>query len=119
MAEEKQAKKVYTLEEIKFNEENKTMAILSCIPLIGLIMFFVEKKDLFVRYIGAQYGIIFISGFALPIFGVIPVLGWLIIALYWPVVLIFIILGIVKISKGERYDLPLISGLALKLMGSM
>jgi uncharacterized membrane protein len=32
--------------------------------------------------------------------------------------MLFIILGMVKASKGERFDVPLISGLALKLMGS-
>jgi hypothetical protein len=48
MAEEKKAKKVYSLNEIKFNEKNKVMAMLSCIPIVGLVMLFVEKKDLFV-----------------------------------------------------------------------
>lgn len=46
MAEEKKAKKIYTLEEIKFNEKNKAIAMLSCIPIVGLIMLFVEKEDL-------------------------------------------------------------------------
>jgi hypothetical protein len=36
MAEEKQAKKVFTLEEIRFNEENKTYGYFSLFPFVGL-----------------------------------------------------------------------------------
>jgi len=43
----------------------------------------------------------------------VPVIGWLIA----PVTLILIIVGIVKSSQGERFDIPLISDLALKVMG--
>lgn len=114
MAEEKQAKKVYTLEEIKFNEANKVMAILACIPLIGLILFFVEKEDKFVRYMGAQFAIIWAVG----ILSWIPFVGpiFAIIALF--VNPILIIVGMVKVSKGERFDIPIVSPWALKLMGA-
>jgi uncharacterized membrane protein len=113
MAEEKQAKKVYTLEEIKFNEVNKVMAILACFPLIGLILFFVEKEDKFVRYIGAQFVIL---GVISMFIGIIPVIGWL---LAGPVMWVLIIIGMVKASKGERFDIPVVSEWALKLMGSL
>jgi uncharacterized membrane protein len=113
MAEAKDAKKVYTLEEIKFNEENKTMAILSCIPLIGLIMMFVEKDDQFVRYMGAQYTLVG----ALELVAIIPVLGWIIAPLIMPVIVVLMIIGMVKVSKGERFDVPVFSNWALKLMG--
>jgi uncharacterized membrane protein len=113
MAEEKQAKKVYTLEEIKFNEANKVMAILACFPLIGLILFFVEKEDKFVRYIGAQFVILAVVSMFI---GIIPVIGWL---LAGPVMWVLIIIGMVKASKGERFDIPVVSEWALKLMGSL
>ncbi|NLZ24417.1 DUF4870 domain-containing protein [Candidatus Dojkabacteria bacterium] len=115
MAEEKKAKKVYTLEEIKFKEENKVMAILACIPVVGLILFFVEKEDQFVRYMGAQYMLL---GAAQLILSIIPVIGWALSGIIGLVVVIFIIMGIVKVAKGERYDLPGLSALALKVMSS-
>jgi uncharacterized membrane protein len=105
MAEEKKAKKVYTLEEIKFNEANKTMAIVACIPLVGLILMFTEKEDQFVRYMGAQYTVL--AGIQL----IAPLLSILSIVL--------IIVGMVKVSQGERFDIPMLSGWALKLMGSI
>jgi uncharacterized membrane protein len=111
MAEEKQAKKVFTLEEIRFNEENKVMAILACFPIIGLILLFVEKNDQFVRYMGAQFAIL---GVVSMVVAVIPVIGWL---LAGPVMWILIIVGMVKASKGERFDVPMVSEWALKLMG--
>lgn len=115
MAEEKQAKKVYTLEEIKFNEANKVMAILACIPLVGLILFFVEKEDKFVRYMGAQFTILGIVSF---IISIIPIIGWLLATPVMILMWVVIILGMVKASKGERFDIPIVSPWALKLMGA-
>jgi len=115
MAEEKQAKKVYTLEEIKFNEANKVMAILACIPLVGLILFFVEKEDKFVRYMGAQFTILGAVSF---IISIIPAIGWVIATPVMILMWVVIIIAMVKASKGERFDVPVVSGWALKLMGA-
>jgi uncharacterized membrane protein len=113
MAEEKQAKKVFTLEEIRFNEENKVMAILACFPLIGLILLFVEKNDQFVRYMGAQFALV---GAIQLVLGIIPLIGWVLSVPLMIIVWILIIVGMVKASKGERFDVPMVSGWALKLM---
>lgn len=109
MAETKKAKKVYTLGDIKFNEANKAMAIIAWFPIIGLILLLVEKKDDFVRYNGAQATLIGIA----EMFAWIPFIGWLIA----PVGLVLMIVGMVKSASGERFDIPVLSDLALKIMG--
>lgn len=109
MAETKAAKKVYSLNEIKYNEVNKATAILAWIPIVGFILLLVEKDDNFVKYNGAQSSILGL----LEMIAWVPVIGWLIA----PVTLILIIVGMVKSSQGERFDIPLISDLALKVMG--
>lgn len=122
MAEEtkkKDAKKVYTLDEIKFNEANKTMAILACIPIVGLVLLFVEKDDKFVRYMAAQSTIGGAISVISPILVLIPILGALIVWLYSIALLVMVIMGMVKASQGERFDFPIISGFALKLMGAI
>ncbi len=125
MAEEttsKKAEKVYTLEDIKFNEANKTMAILACIPIIGLVLLFTEKEDKFVRYMGAQFTIAGAVSIALGVLMIIPVLGVLIGIVNWlfgMAVFVMMIVSMVKASKGERFDLPVISGFALKLMAKI
>ncbi len=112
MAEEKKAKKVYTLEEIKYNEANKAMAILACIPIVGLILMFVEKDDNFVRYMGAQFTLV---GAVEIVLMWIPFVNFIVA----PLALVLIIVGMVKAAKGERFDVPLLSGLALKMMGAI
>ncbi|MDD4381871.1 MAG: hypothetical protein PHE21_00810 [Candidatus Dojkabacteria bacterium] len=112
MAEEKKAKKVYTLEEIKYNEANKAMAILACIPIVGLILMFVEKNDNFVRYMGAQFTLV---GAVEIILLWIPFVNFIV----GPLALVLIIVGMVKAAKGERFDVPLLSDLALKMMGAI
>lgn len=114
MAEEKTAKKIYSLEEIKFNEKNKAMAMLSCIPIVGLIMIFVEKKDQFVRYHAAQFAIFNITF----VIGIVPIIGWILTPLIGFLALIAFIMALVKINSGERFDVPVLSGWALKIMSA-
>lgn len=111
MAEEKKAKKIFTLEEIKFNEANKAMSILACIPLVGLILLFVEKEDKFVRYMGAQFALVG----AVQLFTWVPIVGWIL----GPLGLVLIIVGMIKAYQGQRFDVPLLSELALKLMAAI
>jgi uncharacterized membrane protein len=118
----KSAKKVYTLEDIQFNEANKTTAILACIPIVGLILLFTEKDDKFVRYMGAQSTIGAAVSLVLAILMIVPVINVLIAILlyiYDIALFIMIIIAMVKTSKGERFDFPVISKYALKLMGSI
>jgi uncharacterized membrane protein len=125
MAEEatqKNAKKVYTLEDIQFNEANKTMAILACIPVVGLILLFTEKDDKFVRYMGAQSTVGGAVSLALSVLMVIPILGILVGIVNWlygMALFVMVIVAMVKVSKGERFDFPVLSGFALKLMASV
>ncbi len=111
MAEEKKAKKVYTLDGIKFNSQNQWMAVLACIPIVGLILMLVEKEDEFVKYMGAQFTLVGV----LQLFSWVPIIGWLMA----PLTLVLIIVGMVKSYKGERFDIPVISGLALKLLSAI
>ena len=111
MAEEKKAKKIFTLGEIKYNEKNQWMGVLACIPIVGLILMFVEKDDNFVRYMGAQYTLVGVLQF----FSWVPIIGWLLA----PLTVVLIIVGMVKAYKGERFDVPVISDLGLKLLSAI
>jgi len=121
-ATKKTGEKVYNLEDIKFNEANKTMAILACIPIVGLVLLFTEKDDKFVRYMGAQFTLGAAVSLGLSVLIIIPLLGILIGIFAWlynMALFVMMIIAMVKVSKGERFDLPVISGYALKLMGKI
>ncbi len=122
----KEAKLQVKFDDIKFNEENKMKAILACIPIVGLILLFVEKDDQFVRYYGAQYTIVGAVGMVLPIVmaivAIVPVIGWVIACLSPLVglaVLVVIIMGMVKANNGEKFQIPMIHEYALKLMAAV
>ena len=121
-ATKKGAEKVYNLEDIKFNEANKTMAILACIPLVGLVLLFTEKDDKFVRYMGAQFTVGAAVSLVLSVLVIIPLLGVLIGIIAWlygMALFVMMIIAMVKVSKGERFDLPVLSGFGLKLMAKI
>lgn len=123
----KEAVRQVSLNDIKFNKDNAMMAAVSCIPVVGAVVFFIEKKDLFVRYYAAQYGLLFVAGLAFSvvsvILGMIPVInvifGILSICLS-PILIIgsfvLVIMGAMKAYKGERYDVPVLSKYALQIM---
>lgn len=126
----KEATRVVELTDIKFKEENALLAAASCIPLVGAIVFFIEKDDLFVRYYAAQFGVLFVLGLALgiimPILAVIPVINiivGLVAVCLTPLLglgtFILMIVAGMKAYKGERFDIPVLSGLALKVMNKM
>jgi uncharacterized membrane protein len=122
----KEAKLQVKFEDIKFNEENKVKAILACIPIVGLILLFVEKEDQFVRYYAAQYTIVGAIGMVLPIvvgiIAIVPVIGW-IIACLSPLVglaiLVLVIMGMVKANNGEKFQIPMVHEYAMKLMAAV
>ena len=121
-ATKKGAEKVYNLEDIKFNEANKTMAILACIPLVGFVLLFTEKDDKFVRYMGAQFTVGAAVSLVLSVLVIIPLLGVLIGIIAWlygMALFVMMIIAMVKVSKGERFDLPVLSGFGLKLMAKI
>lgn len=121
-SEAKEAKRVVTLEDIKFKEENAMLAAASCIPLVGAIVFFIEKDDLFVKYYAAQFGVLFVGGLIYGALAIIPVIN-IIAACLSPLVglasFILMIVAAMKAYKGERFDIPVLSGLALKAMNQM
>jgi uncharacterized membrane protein len=114
MAEEatpKSGKKVYSVEDIQVTEENKLKAALAAIPIVGLILLLIEKDDKFVRYNGAQ-AVILSIGYFISWF---PIIGWLLgLAVSIALLVLF-----VKALMGKRFDVPGISGLALKLMAAI
>ncbi|HRI05959.1 MAG TPA: DUF4870 domain-containing protein [Candidatus Dojkabacteria bacterium] len=123
----KEAVRQVSLNDIKFNKDNAVMAAVSCIPIVGAVVFFIEKKDLFVRYYAAQYGLLFVAGLALSVvamvLSMIPVINVVfgIVSLcLTPIVaigsLVLVIMGAMKAYKGERYDVPVLSKYALEVM---
>lgn len=122
----KEAKLQVKFEDIKFNEENKVKAILACIPIVGLILLFVEKDDQFVRYYGAQYTIVGAVGMVLPIvmgiIAIIPVIGW-ILACLSPLVglaiMVLVVMGMIKANSGEKFQIPMVNEYAIKLMNAV
>jgi uncharacterized membrane protein len=105
-------------------------AALACIPLVGgLIFWFLEKHDKFVRFYAMQ-SIIFgagwllfniISRFVFEIFGSIPALGAVLVFL-WAIMqalvhlgfLVIMVIAMIKAFSGSRWDIPYVGPMARK-----
>jgi len=108
-------------------------AALACIPLVGgLIFWFLEKHDNFVRFYAMQ-SIIFgaawllfniISRVVFDIFGSIPALGAVLVFL-WAIIqalvhlgfLVIMVIAMIKAFSGSRWDIPYVGPMARKYTG--
>jgi uncharacterized membrane protein len=94
-------------------EGKNPMAFLAYLWILILIPFFTDaKNDPFVKY-HLQQGIVLIIfdavGWFLGFFiGWIPLIGGLIIGLWWLASLILVIIGLVNVANGKEQELPFI-----------
>src|SRR5690554_6525765 len=85
-------------------EEGKTTAIIAYITIIGLIVAFImntEKKNSFAAFHIRQCLGIALTGLALGIINVIPILGWLISIFGSLFILVLWIMGLVSALNGQ------------------
>lgn len=91
--------------------EGKTMATIAYITVIGLIIAFVtnsDKKNTFVSFHLRQSLGLFVTGLALGIIGMIPILGWIINILGIFVLIYMWIMGLISAINGKEKTVPLL-----------
>ncbi len=89
--------------------EGKNIAIIAYITIIGLIIAFVmnnEKKESFASYHIKQSLGLALTGLALGIIGMIPILGWLINIVGIFVLLYMWIVGLMNAINGNEKPVP-------------
>jgi uncharacterized membrane protein len=81
----------------------------------GLIFYFVEKDNKYVRFHAMQSIIVFLALFvAQIILGMIPVLGWVLSFFIWLGGFILWIILMIKAYQGEYFKLPIAGDIAEK-----
>lgn len=91
--------------------EGKTIAIVSYITLIGLIIAFImnnDKKNSFASYHIRQSLGLGIFAIALMILSLIPYIGWIIYIVGVLLLLVLWILGLINAANGEEKPLPIV-----------
>mgnify|MGYP003634795031 CR=1 FL=1 len=89
--------------------EGKNIAIIAYITFIGLIIAFVmnnDKKDVFAAYHIKQALGLALTGLALGVIGMIPILGWIINILGIFVLLYMWIIGLMNAINGKESTVP-------------
>ncbi|MCK0157035.1 hypothetical protein MWU65_07570 [Cellulophaga sp. F20128] len=89
--------------------DGKNIAIIAYITLIGLIIAFVmnnDKKNDFAKYHIMQSLGLAVTGLALGIVGLIPILGWIINVLGIFVLLYMWVIGLMNAINGKEKEVP-------------
>ena len=95
--------------DISIANEGKNIAMIAYITIIGLIIAFVmnnEKKNEFARFHIKQSLGLALTGLALGIIGMIPILGWIINILGIFVLLYMWIVGLMNAINGKQNTVP-------------
>ena len=91
--------------------ENKNIAIIAYLTIIGLVIAFVmnnEKKDAFASYHIKQSLGLGLTSFALGVVGIIPILGWLISIFGFFAILYMWIVGLMNAINGKEEVVPIL-----------
>src|SRR5262249_33502834 len=98
-------------------DEDKTVAIIAYLTLIGfiiaLVMFGSKKPKLGAFHLRQTLGFV-VTGFAVGIVGVIPILGWLLLILAMPCFFVLWIMGIISAVNGQLKPVPVVGPLYQK-----
>ncbi|WP_458627626.1 DUF4870 domain-containing protein [Winogradskyella sp. PC D3.3] len=93
------------------SSEGKTIAIIAYLTIIGLIIAFVmnnDKKDDFAKYHITQSLGLAITGLALGIIGLVPIIGWLINIIGIFILLYMWIMGFINAINEKEKPVPLL-----------
>lgn len=91
------------------SSEEKNIAVISYITLIGLIIAFVmnnDKKQAFPSYHIKQSLGLGLTGLALGVVGMIPILGWIVSFLGMFIMLYLWIVGLLNAINGKQKPVP-------------
>jgi len=100
-----------TLQEQEHINSGKTIAIISYLTFIGLIIAFVmnnEKKESFASFHIRQSLGLALFGFSLSFIMIIPILGWIIGFVGFFVLLFLWIVGIINAANGKEKSVPIL-----------
>ena len=101
--------------------DKNTMAIFAYLSVLIIIPFLTDAKDVpFVKY-HIKQGLVLlifevIGWFANVVLVWIPVIGWLIMLLWWIASIVFIIIGIMNVLNGAEKELPWIGQYAKRFV---
>ncbi|HEY4300494.1 MAG TPA: hypothetical protein VGM73_06465 [Candidatus Didemnitutus sp.] len=97
--------------------EDKTVAIIAYLTIIGfiiaLVMFSSKKTALGGFHLRQTLGFV-VTGFAVGVICVIPILGWLIAILAMPCFFVLWILGLIAAVNGQMKPVPVVGPLYQK-----
>ncbi len=100
-----------TLQGQEYTNSGKTIAIISYLTFIGLIIAFVmnnEKKESFASFHIRQSLGLALFGFSLSFIMIIPILGWIIGFLGFFLLLFLWIVGIINAANGKEKSVPML-----------
>jgi uncharacterized membrane protein len=87
--------------------ENNIYAALSYVSVLGVVMYLVKKDSKFVQEHAKQGVILFVAEIVIYIVGLVPVIGWFIVAPIGNILtLIAAIVAFIKAIQGEFWEIP-------------
>jgi uncharacterized membrane protein len=101
--------------------EDKTVAILSYITIIGFIVAIVmhgnKKTKLGAFHLRQALGIV-VSGFCIGFIGIIPILGWIVLVIGMILLAVVWLMGLIAAATGQMKPAPLLGKYYQKWFGT-
>ena len=88
------------------------MAALAYLGILIIVPLLTTKDDPFVKFHIKQGLVLIISAIVLMAVRWVPFIGWMLAMFIYPIILIFVILGIINATTGKTKELPIIGKFA-------
>ena len=96
-------------------QEGKVFAVLGYLGMLCLTPLLAKKDNPFALFHAKQGLVLLIAEVAVSVVLVIPVLGWIVAVIGYPVLLVLGIIGIVQSIMGKYWKIPWLGDLAAKI----
>lgn len=87
-------------------QDDKLLGALSYVSFVSIIMFVVKRENMFVVHHARQGIVLFVGSLFWPI----PIVGWIIAAISY----VLMVIGFIKAYNGEKYEMPVVFDLTKK-----
>ncbi len=93
----------------------KLLAVISYIGVLSLLSMILVRENEYVRSHVRQGVALFVAEIICTLILVIPFIGWIIGFIGWILCILFSVLGLIKVIKDRKWQIPVLGKLAMKI----
>lgn len=106
MPAKKTAEPKKAMPQATMTEANRGMAVISYLWIFCFVPLLFKQDDPYIQFHAKQGVVLALAWFLLHVVGIVPILGWVIYFVGWPILAVVNLVAIIKAWSGEQWKIP-------------